>query len=559
MRERRETAVANPSSLSLIALKPRQILLAEQQRKNSTKHNSMAKNRPENKAQLKPEHNSLLFYSLALCLQNHGFSKTLKRFLSEAQIKDDDWEARALNLEDIFSKYLETCNEVHTNVGPQKDQERQADGTVGKNGYNNSAASEVNLRKKKKSDKKDTDFAVTGSGKTSEEVQPHDKVTESNAKSKKEKTKKTAETLVQSDHELLASKQDTDGAVLEIPVDESAREQKEKKKKKSKLTSELLDGGEKRLEIMPEVTEEKSKDLNDSKDESAAIVKKKKKMKKDGLLEDGEECSLRNKSEVDADKVVSDILLEEDKVQDKEKKRKKEATVELSGSDAGVPDRKNSITNKSNKKKSVEAVENGANENKMASKKRKRLAHDEDGKHPVEEVAVEESKRRKTDALEEDKGVEQQAIATCGANGHVCTENIEENVQVGHADPQGISVKKVYESTNGSLNNNGVEKSSQPKSTRKQCNNSAEPKTVNAFQRVKVDEVKFVDERLQDNSYWAKDGAEIGYGAKAQEVLGQVRGRDFRHEKTKKKRGSYRGGQIDLQSHSIKFNYSEEE
>ncbi|KAK9106787.1 hypothetical protein Syun_022798 [Stephania yunnanensis] len=36
-------------------------------------------------------------------------------------------------------------------------------------------------------------------------------------------------------------------------------------------------------------------------------------------------------------------------------------------------------------------------------------------------------------------------------------------------------------------------------------------------------------------------------------------GRDFRHEKTKKKRGSYRGGQIDQQSHSIKFQYSDDE
>ena len=35
--------------------------------------------------------------------------------------------------------------------------------------------------------------------------------------------------------------------------------------------------------------------------------------------------------------------------------------------------------------------------------------------------------------------------------------------------------------------------------------------------------MEFVDERLQDNSYWAKDGADSGYGAKAQEVLGQVR------------------------------------
>ncbi|CAK9142299.1 unnamed protein product [Ilex paraguariensis] len=35
--------------------------------------------------------------------------------------------------------------------------------------------------------------------------------------------------------------------------------------------------------------------------------------------------------------------------------------------------------------------------------------------------------------------------------------------------------------------------------------------------------------------------------------------RDFRHEKTKKKRGSYRGGQIDLQSHSVKFNYDDDD
>jgi hypothetical protein len=35
--------------------------------------------------------------------------------------------------------------------------------------------------------------------------------------------------------------------------------------------------------------------------------------------------------------------------------------------------------------------------------------------------------------------------------------------------------------------------------------------------------------------------------------------RDFRHEKTKKKRGTYRGGQIDLHSHSVKFNYSDDE
>ncbi|KAI4377553.1 hypothetical protein MLD38_015159 [Melastoma candidum] len=103
------------------------------------------------------------------------------------------------------------------------------------------------------------------------------------------------------------------------------------------------------------------------------------------------------------------------------------------------------------------------------------------------------------------------------------------------------------------------EKSASKKSAKKQHNGSVEPTSAEAFQRVKVEEVTFADDRLKDNSYWAKGGAETGYGAKAQEVLGQVKGRDFRHEKTKKKRGSYRGGQIDLQSHSIKLNYSDDE
>jgi hypothetical protein len=51
--------------------------------------------------------------------------------------------------------------------------------------------------------------------------------------------------------------------------------------------------------------------------------------------------------------------------------------------------------------------------------------------------------------------------------------------------------------------------------------------------------------RLKDNTYLGTFGAN-GWGHKANEVLARVRGKDFRHEKTKKKRGSYRGGAIDL-------------
>ncbi len=47
-----------------------------------------------------------------------------------------------------------------------------------------------------------------------------------------------------------------------------------------------------------------------------------------------------------------------------------------------------------------------------------------------------------------------------------------------------------------------------------------------------------------DNSYEATFG-QAGWGAKANQILSQVRGKDFRHEKTKKKRGTYRGGVIE--------------
>ena len=62
-----------------------------------------------------------------------------------------------------------------------------------------------------------------------------------------------------------------------------------------------------------------------------------------------------------------------------------------------------------------------------------------------------------------------------------------------------------------------------------------------------------------DNSYEARFG-EGGYGAKANEKLRTVRGKDFRHEKTKRKRGTYRGGVIDTgMGTSFKFANSDDE
>ncbi|CAN1231676.1 Nucleolar and coiled-body phosphoprotein 1 [Linum grandiflorum] len=161
------------------------------------------------------------------------------------------------------------------------------------------------------------------------------------------------------------------------------------------------------------------------------------------------------------------------------------------------------------------------------SKKRKRPSSQDISTPPADdEKPTEKSKRQKTEAADTQT---QESNGQAIEDGALASENLEKKEQKAK------------------------------KSSKKQQNGPSEPTTAQRFQRVKADEVVFSDERLKDNSYWAKDGAEIGYGAKAQEVLGQVKGKGFRHEKTKKKRGSYRGGQIDQNTHSVKFNYSDEE
>jgi hypothetical protein len=78
-----------------------------------------------------------------------------------------------------------------------------------------------------------------------------------------------------------------------------------------------------------------------------------------------------------------------------------------------------------------------------------------------------------------------------------------------------------------------------------------------AFQRVKAEEWLGKKGAI-DNRYEATFGDQ-GWGYKAQQVLGQVRGKDFRHEKTKKKRGSYMGGLIDPNAtFSTKFDSDDE-
>ncbi|KQJ85795.1 nucleolar and coiled-body phosphoprotein 1 [Brachypodium distachyon] len=182
----------------------------------------------------------------------------------------------------------------------------------------------------------------------------------------------------------------------------------------------------------------------------------------------------------------------------------------------------------------VEGKSNGASVNSDAV---------EEGKDANEKKSKKKKKKLSSESDDENKiGMD---IET-GEDGRVSTDN-------------GVTKKRKLEDKEGIT---GTEDDVNECSTILKPNKRqklSEPKALIPFQRVKLDDVKFADERLQDNSYWAKGGADSGYGAKAQEILGQVRGRGFRHEKTKKKRGTYRGGLIDLQTHSIKFDNSDDE
>ncbi|KAG5564963.1 hypothetical protein RHGRI_000987 [Rhododendron griersonianum] len=501
------SAHTNPSYQTLLAFKPRQVLLAERSTKVST---TMKQCSSRETVALNPDQKALLLQSVLGYLERNGFSKALKRLLSEAQIETNNWKACSLNLEDLYGKYLATCARAETNLDTYKNQELLTDGTNKKSGDSLGSAIELTVgdKKKKKSNKGETNAVenrsengIAESSKNSMEILVKDSLASPNPELKaKKKSKKvqTEQVITQ------ALKESTADTVGQLQIDESLEKKTDKKKKKSKSISEPHDANVEPvpLDPLPAANEENSK--------------------------------------LSLDKVKIDSEAE-GKSKDKKKKKKKQST------DSHI---------QNVDKSALENMHDVPLEEKKSSKKRKRLASEENEVHPVEKLASEESKRRKTVTLEETKICEK--ITEVNANAGDRIKSKRENGSVSEHELQNTSIKQTEAPTNRNFEKDGV-KSATPKTRRKQYEGSAEPKTVNAFQRVKIDEVKYADERLQDNSYWAKSGADIGYGAKAQEILGQVKGRDFRHEKTKKKRGSYRGGQIDLQAHSVKFNYSDED
>ncbi|KFK27257.1 hypothetical protein AALP_AA8G358400 [Arabis alpina] len=306
----------------------------------------------------------------------------------------------------------------------------------------------------------------------------------------------------------------------------------EAKIEKKELNSALPDLEEvyleflnKRDQVNVEVKDE-SVDAEDGKKKAENVDEKKDKKKKTkevavneiteaNAVEGAEKVKKKKKKETKIEVTEEEEKVKEAEVTEEEKVKEADPETQV-----GQKDKKK----KKKKSKSVEAESGDDDEKENVSKKRKR-SEPEEKKEEIEDD--EESKRRKK----------------------------EENVEEDNGSVLETPVKQTEVQENGDVEKS--ETKSTNKKSGKGLSNSKEPKKP--FQRVNADEVVFTDDRLKDNSYWAKDGADSGYGAKAQEVLGQVRGRDFRHEKTKKKRGSYRGGEIDLQSHSVKFEYSDDE
>ena len=110
--------------------------------------------------------------------------------------------------------------------------------------------------------------------------------------------------------------------------------------------------------------------------------------------------------------------------------------------------------------------------------------------------------------------------------------------------PAAVTKRRRTDEAGGSVATSIIQ---QPKTSNphQKGNGKGQPRKNNTpFSRVMVDNIKFADERLKDNTFWSRGAAVNDYGAKASVDLIVTKGASFRKEKGKKKRGSYRGGDI---------------
>ena len=118
--------------------------------------------------------------------------------------------------------------------------------------------------------------------------------------------------------------------------------------------------------------------------------------------------------------------------------------------------------------------------------------------------------------------------------------------------PTAVTKRRRTDETGGSVIASVIR---QPKASNphpKENGKGGHRKIITPFSRIKAEEVRFADERLKDNTFESRKAATNDYGARANADLVATRGAGFRKEKNKKKRGSYRGGEITVRLTGLK-------
>lgn len=255
---------------------------------------------------------------------------------------------------------------------------------------------------------------------------------------------------------------------------------KENKKKKSKLVSESLPVEHHQLESLPGATKEKNEDVAPSEGTNVTDLRTEKKTKDKGKrknksaddcgvgnhekqgLEDNQWATSTSGKDNSVAVNANESQIEEKSVKSKSKKKKKsdlafESLRDLNSKDpdTGYTDATGSLKDDFN----ISDMNANAKDSK-GSKKRKRLVSDENDTQPADKKEDEESKRRKIECSKESKGNEQQQTVDASLEG----------------DKNAIKENK-KESGIGQGNENidtSAEKSSGPKSTKKQQNGFVE-------------------------------------------------------------------------------------
>jgi nucleolin len=185
---------------------------------------------------------------------------------------------------------------------------------------------------------------------------------------------------------------------------------------------------------------------------------------------------------------------------------------------------------------------NGEEKLKKRKKKTKGGANEENGSaetHDPAHSAKESKKKTKQDQMVEEtesNGANEEVGEQAESKKKNKKEKQKGNTETEEGDQEAVTSTL----SPASPNFNGSDTSSGRKKTPNQ-----------PFRRIDPHAVALADDRLKDNSFWAKGND--SWGAKANDDLVIVKGRDFKHAKTKKKRGSYKGGMLDLGVNSVKF------